>query len=209
MGEDASCVRSYDVQVKDGLYGAWTDWLTATMAISDTFMGKDGHTYFFRLRARDLGGNQSTYTDNLLGDGHVTVMLNPVPVLELSYKLAPTFADANQPIGYTIIANNTGLLTATVTLTDTLPPSTTLIADSLGSSQPPTPTLLGNHIIWSGDVSTGTGVTLFYNLQPDANLPLATLLTNTVQIEGGALPISRTARVVVNPYQAWLPVVMR
>ena len=84
-----------------------------------------------------------------------------------------------------------------------------MITDSLGSSSPPTPTVNGNQIIWSGDVPTGMGVTLFYNLQPDSGLPNATVLTNTVEITGSVLPITRTARVVVNPYHAWLPIVQR
>lgn len=206
---DWDCVRSFDVQVKDGLYGAWTDWLTGTPTTTHTFIGEHGHTYFFRARARDFAGNVSAYRDALWGDAYSAVLLTPAPILELSYKLAPLFADADQPIGYTINANNTGALTATVTITDTLPPATMLISGTLGSSLPPAPSMIGNQIIWSGDVPTGTGVTLFYDLQPDAGLPTATVLTNTVEIHGGALPVTRVARVVINPYRVWLPLAVR
>jgi uncharacterized repeat protein (TIGR01451 family) len=209
LAADQSCVRSFDVQVKDGLYGAWTDWLTGTPTTTHTYTGIHGHTYFFRARARDLAGNVSAYHSDMWGDAYSSVLLTPAPILELSYKLAPIFSEAGQPIGYTINVSNTGALTAAVTITDTLPPLTTLITASLGSSLPPLPTVTGNQIIWSGSVPTGTGVTFIYNLQPDAGLPLATMLTNTVEIEGSVLPISRTARVVVNPYRTWLPLIMR
>jgi uncharacterized repeat protein (TIGR01451 family) len=179
------------------------------MTTTHAFTGAHGHTYFFRARARDLAGNVSAYHSDMWGDAYSSVLLTPAPILELSYKLAPTFAEVNQPVWYTINVSNTGSLTAAVTITDPLPPLTTLITASLGSSLPPLPTVTGNQIIWSGSVPTGTGVTLFYNLQPDAGLPLATVLTNTVKIEGSVLPISRVARVVVNPYRLWLPLIMR
>jgi len=64
-------------------------------------------------------------------------------------------------------------------------------------------------IRWLGDAPTETGSTLEYALLPAADLPPGSTLINTVHIDGGALPVTRTARVVVNPYQTWLPVVMR
>ncbi len=50
-------LQSYDVQVKDGAAGAWTDWQVATTATSASYPGVGGHTYFFRSRARDNAGN--------------------------------------------------------------------------------------------------------------------------------------------------------
>ncbi|MBI5565468.1 MAG: DUF5107 domain-containing protein, partial [Chloroflexi bacterium] len=206
---DWDCVRSYDVQVKDGLYGAWSDWLIGAPTTAHTYTGTPGHTYFFRARARDFAGNLSAYGDDLWGNTYTTVLLTPAPVLELSYKLAPAFAENDHSIAYTIVVNNSGSLTATATITDNLPPLTTLITDSLGSSLPPTPTVNGNQITWSGDVPTGTAVTVYYSLQPDNGLPNATVLINTVEIDGGVLPVMRTARVIVNPYRVWLPVIVR
>ena len=65
---DWDCVRSFDVQVKDGLYGAWTNWLTGTVTTTHTYTGTHGHTYFFRTRARDLAGNLSAYGDEMWGN---------------------------------------------------------------------------------------------------------------------------------------------
>lgn len=56
-----SGLARYDVQVSDGLTGAWVDWLTNTDMTSAPFAGQRGHTYRFRARARDVAGNQGDY----------------------------------------------------------------------------------------------------------------------------------------------------
>jgi hypothetical protein len=61
---DDSSVRSYDVQVStDG--GAWAPWLTATTLTSWIFLGADGHTYAFRVRATDVHGNVSAWNSSI------------------------------------------------------------------------------------------------------------------------------------------------
>lgn len=52
-----SGLKSYDVQVKDGTGGAWTDWQMGTMATSASYPGLGGHIYYFRSRARDNAYN--------------------------------------------------------------------------------------------------------------------------------------------------------
>ncbi len=77
-GEDnLSGVAAYDVQYRDGTGGTWTDLAIGTTNISTHFVGVDGHTYYFRVRARDLAGNQGTYADD--GDAHHTVQVCPIP----------------------------------------------------------------------------------------------------------------------------------
>jgi spore germination protein YaaH len=57
---DDSTVVGYDVQASvDG--GAWTTWLTGTTLASAIYLGADGHTYAFRVRARDSHGNVSAW----------------------------------------------------------------------------------------------------------------------------------------------------
>ena len=57
---DDSTVTGYDVQVSvDG--GAWAAWLTGTTATSSIYLGTDGRTYAFRIRARDVHGNVSDW----------------------------------------------------------------------------------------------------------------------------------------------------
>jgi len=59
---DDSDVASFDVQVStDG--GAWTAWLSDVTGTSDVFLGSNGHTYAFRVRATDSEGNASTWYD--------------------------------------------------------------------------------------------------------------------------------------------------
>ena len=52
-----SGLKDYDVQFKDGIGGAWTDWQMATTETSASYTGIGGHTYYFRARARDNAGN--------------------------------------------------------------------------------------------------------------------------------------------------------
>jgi hypothetical protein len=67
MGSDpspGSGMRSFDIQYRDGTNGDWQDWLTDTTLTNATFRGERGHSYYFRGRARDLAGNQSSFTGN-------------------------------------------------------------------------------------------------------------------------------------------------
>lgn len=47
---------NYDIQVKDG-GGAWMDWMSGTTDTSASYPGVGGHTYYFRVRARDYAHN--------------------------------------------------------------------------------------------------------------------------------------------------------
>jgi len=64
--DNLSDIASYDIQYRDGSSGTWTDLLTDTTDMQYHFVGQDAHTYYFRARARDHAGNQSTYAS---GDG--------------------------------------------------------------------------------------------------------------------------------------------
>ena len=86
MAVDPDCVRSYDLQVRDGWDGQWTTWLTATTQSLNWFEGVEGHTYYFRLRARDLAGNESPYNPDPYGDGVTSVLLTPAPVMDTAMK---------------------------------------------------------------------------------------------------------------------------
>lgn len=58
-----SGVRSYDVQVRDGAVGAWTDWITNTPSTMATFTGISGHIYSFHVRATDWAQNLGGWSD--------------------------------------------------------------------------------------------------------------------------------------------------
>ena len=61
-GSDAeSGLACYDVQVRDGHYGTWTDWQSCVVTTLAAFTGTAGHTYFFRSSGLDNAGNQESY----------------------------------------------------------------------------------------------------------------------------------------------------
>jgi uncharacterized repeat protein (TIGR01451 family) len=76
--------NGYDVQYRDGSDGAWTNWFTASGLTSANFTGQDGHTYYFRSRARDNAGNQETYTGGN-GDAFTTIEVTNCHALTLFY----------------------------------------------------------------------------------------------------------------------------
>jgi len=51
----------YNVQVKDGAGGDWTNWLTSTINTSAEYPGVGGHTYYFRSRALDYSNNWESW----------------------------------------------------------------------------------------------------------------------------------------------------
>jgi hypothetical protein len=65
-GNDAgSGLASYDVQVRAGASGSWTDWKSATTDTSDVYSGATGTVYQFRSLARDAAGNLEVKGDGV------------------------------------------------------------------------------------------------------------------------------------------------
>jgi TolB protein len=54
-------INGYEVQVKDGLNGAWVSLLKQTQNTSVTYLGIGGHTYYFRVRAWDGSYNLESW----------------------------------------------------------------------------------------------------------------------------------------------------
>jgi len=208
-GNDDSAILHYDLQVRDGCDGDWTDWLTHTAQVSGTYAGLDGHTYFFRVRARDVFGNVESWLDDEWGDAFTSVLVTPAPVLVTSVKEP---SDAVRPPGravtYTLSLRNTGNLTAAARLTDTLPAVMTLLTGTLTATLG-TPAFAGDRIAWQGEVAAGGSVTVTYLLSPTAGAPLLTPITNVVTFDDGVhAPFSRQAAVRY-AYLAWLPLVVK
>ncbi|HOO55339.1 MAG TPA: hypothetical protein PLN69_00845, partial [bacterium] len=65
----------YDIQVKDGNTGEWTNWLTMMPVTSSTYTGENGHTYYFQCRSQDNAGNWTEYAD---GDGDTSTTLDTI-----------------------------------------------------------------------------------------------------------------------------------
>ncbi|MHB1355219.1 MAG: kelch repeat-containing protein [Anaerolineae bacterium] len=65
VGSDSlSGVDSFDIQVRAGLGGTWTDLLSNTISTSTTYTGTDGVTYYYRVRAYDTAGNQEAWPES-------------------------------------------------------------------------------------------------------------------------------------------------
>lgn len=89
---DGVGVASFDVQVRQGTGGAWTDWLPESLETTALFTGEHGQTYYFRTRARDTLGNLGAYASGD-GDAATTVDLLP-PVGSLEINGGATYASS-------------------------------------------------------------------------------------------------------------------
>jgi len=203
-------IAAYDVQVRDGYEGTWTDWLSGTTATSGTFAGSHGHTYLFRARARDQEGNQEPFGDEEWGQTFTTVLTEPAPVLVTSVKSAtPRYVPADQPVAYAIAISNTGNLAATAVLTDTPPAQMLVLTKTLAATGGMTPTYLDGQILWSGTVEADAEVRVTYKLSPTATTPMGVPLTNTAEITGSVLGAITRQATVVRTHQVWLPLAAR
>lgn len=70
--DENSGVSSYTVQYRDG-NGPWFTWRLGVTATSDTFVGSEGHTYYFRSSATDVAGNVEPYA---AGDGDASITIS-------------------------------------------------------------------------------------------------------------------------------------
>jgi hypothetical protein len=60
--DDAAGIWAYDVQVREGLGGPWTDWLVFATSTAALYSGgQHGATYCFRARAWDRAGNREEW----------------------------------------------------------------------------------------------------------------------------------------------------
>ncbi|ODS41795.1 MAG: hypothetical protein A7315_00065 [Candidatus Altiarchaeales archaeon WOR_SM1_79] len=75
-GGSGSGVACYDVQYRDGLEGAWNTWQDCipSTSTSATFIGSEGHTYYFQSRAKDNAGNWEAYPG---GNGDTNTTIEP------------------------------------------------------------------------------------------------------------------------------------
>ncbi|MEJ5312349.1 MAG: Ig-like domain-containing protein [Anaerolineae bacterium] len=99
--DNLSGIASYDVQYRDGAGGVWTDLLLGTTEVYTRFVGTDNHTYYFRVRARDLAGNQSNYTE---GDGDAQHTVDICDIAADAYEVDDNAANATELLftnGYT------------------------------------------------------------------------------------------------------------
>jgi uncharacterized repeat protein (TIGR01451 family) len=94
-------------------------------------------------------------------------------------KAGPTYGIVGRELVYTITMENRGVATATnVTLTDTLPLSTTYVSDDSGIS----PTCGSGVCVWSlGNVPSSTLLTFHLTVTVDSGVVGGTVLTNSIE----------------------------
>ncbi|WP_027364766.1 right-handed parallel beta-helix repeat-containing protein [Desulfotruncus alcoholivorax] len=63
---ESGVVEGFNVQVKEGSGGTWQNWLTDTKETESKFLGVNGHTYYFRVRAKDDLGNWGKWSDTMV-----------------------------------------------------------------------------------------------------------------------------------------------
>jgi Tol biopolymer transport system component len=54
-------LKNFDIQMRDGVGGLWTNWILASTASSAAFPGIGGHVYYFRIRGRDNASNVESW----------------------------------------------------------------------------------------------------------------------------------------------------
>jgi uncharacterized repeat protein (TIGR01451 family) len=210
-------IGTFQVQFRDGYGAAWTDWLTSTNAVSGTFTGDQDHTYFFR--ARTIAPNQMAWSDEEWGQAFTTVLTQPAPVLVTSRKEAIpasggtpaclTLVPPGELISYTLLVSNTGNLTASAFITDSVPGVTVLLTQTLTIDSDPPPTYTEDGIFWNGEVNPDQTIRLSYMLSPTADIKIGDRITNTAQIVGSILGQMERQAVAVQAWTSWLPVVMK
>ncbi|RKX24102.1 MAG: hypothetical protein DRP45_08960, partial [Candidatus Zixiibacteriota bacterium] len=94
-GDDlAAGTSDYDIQYRDGTTGTWTDLIIDTTDTYAHLIGQDGHTYYFRSRARDWAGNAGEYPST----AQVSYTVQICPVDMDAWEIDDTYTDANSII---------------------------------------------------------------------------------------------------------------
>ena len=106
-----------------------------------------------------------------------------------------------------LAVKNSGNLTGSIFLTDTLPFSLTLISGTLTVSAG-NATFDGTHILWTGTITPAAEIDLRYALTSTLDLPPFSAQTNLVTLTGGVSPITRTATTML-AFMTYLPIILR
>jgi len=132
------------------------------------------------------------------------------PALTSSTKLVvPGTAQSGEVVSYTIVLRNTGgIFPAIVRVTDTLPADLSYVPGSFMATSGTPDASSAPTLKWSGVMSSTPTVTLTYAVTVATTS--TALISNTALINPGyAPPFARTASVVVNPYNLFLPAIWR
>ena len=135
---------------------------------------------------------------------------------EVQLDLSPSTKQAShtrvqvgETLTYTIqVVSDTGPLTNTVNMTDTIPARLEYIPGSLTSSSGIVDDSKAPDLSWTGALTPTPRVTISYQVTVTTTSPL--FITNTAAIQSvGYDPIERSATVIANGYHNYLPLIFR
>ncbi len=130
----------------------------------------------------------------------VDVLEPPGPDLSTSSKtVSQSAAGAGDTLTYTLILRNTGPIAASAVLTDPIPLHTVYVPGSAQASDLSPVTLVGDELHWSGQVVSGTPVTIQYAVQVQS-AAIGTSIENIASLSDGRGNITMIqATAVYNP----------
>ena len=130
----------------------------------------------------------------------VDVLEPPGPDLSTSSKtVSQSAAGAGDTLTYTLILRNTGPVAASAVLTDPIPLHTVYVPRSAQASDLSPVTLVGDELHWSGQVVSGTPVTIQYAVQVQS-AAIGTSIENIASLSDGRGNITMIqATAVYNP----------
>ena len=153
--------------------GNFTDGLAITRTFQVTATSSSG----VNIVNEDYGVRATNWVTMAAGNP-ITTVVSPLDLIVT--KTGPDYAVIGENVVYTITLNNVGVTTATNTiLTDTLPVSTTYVADSSGIV--PTIPSAGVYVWVFADVLSNTLHTFNLTATVDSGVTSGTVLTNTVE----------------------------
>ncbi|NTU64871.1 MAG: DUF11 domain-containing protein, partial [Chloroflexi bacterium] len=142
-------------------------------------------------------------------DRSASVTLNGPNLTSSAKSASSSAARSGEVVSYTIVVRNAGgSFPATVRVTDTLPAGLEYVPGSLTATSGTPDASAAPILKWNGVMSITPIVTVTFVVSVTA--PNAATIVNTATINPGyGSPFGRTAPIVVNPYELFLPLILR
>jgi uncharacterized repeat protein (TIGR01451 family) len=211
------CAPVSNVQLSRSPEG--TLYAGSEISFSVTADGSTPFTYTWGLNGTAVGTNADTWSHTFDEGGTFTVSVEvanvcstvtaslPVEILPLLPDLSSSektvnlkYVDERDVLTYTLMLRNSGMITASASLTDPLPTALTYISDTLSVSSGEA-TVVNDEVRWQGDVGVGNPVVLQFatNFDPTGLTP-GDRVTNTAQLDDGAGTVTpHSVAVTYNP----------
>ncbi len=124
-------------------------------------------------------------------------------------SVTPVLPNPGDTLSYTLRLVNPGPILATVRMTDTLPANATLLTGTVAASSGSL-NLGAGTLTWAGPVSAGAPITVTYAMTVSSAITLPTAILNSALLDDGHGRVQpRTAIVIVNGFQVFLPAIGR